>query len=112
MHILICMVKTHTSLSVDSWLLEESKKKKVNMSETLHWALLSKIGKAEEVEKSGAFPFDFCERSIPEHFKETLFGCAGIKARRCAKCNKIWFVNDIHREFTVCKECWEVKKKE
>ena len=58
------------------------------------------------------YPFELCERSIPEQFKTRLFGCVSIRARRCSECGLVYFVNDPNREFTICKSCWEKSKVE
>lgn len=97
------MNKTHTSLTIDPELLDIVKAKGINMSEVLETALLLRLNRVEN--KGKGFPFDYCERDISDHIKQSLF--PAIKARRCQKCGEVWFVNDLKGEFTLCRECWE-----
>ena len=103
------MNKTKVTISIDPYILDEAKKKNINISETTERALANKTNPAnipEEELTAQAYPFEICETSIPPHLKTVLFGCASIKARRCKKCDKIYFVNDLAGNFTICRNCF------
>lgn len=98
--------KAHLNVSIDSELIRIAKSKKVNISDVVEQALVKRVHKLQEVSEGGAYPFELCERKIPDHNKKTLWGTAGIRARRCQDCGLIWFVNDTVGEFTICRNCW------
>ena len=48
--------------------------------------------------------FDFEHKHIGEA-RKTIFINAAVRAKRCHKCEEIYFVNDMHNEFTICSHC-------
>ena len=48
--------------------------------------------------------FSFEEKNLGDA-KSILFINAAIRARRCQGCNEIYFVNDMHGEWTKCRRC-------
>jgi trehalose utilization protein len=104
-------MKTRTNISIDPELLVKAKEKNINISSVVEDALVERIDlvSRQVSNNKGLYPFELCEREIPDHLKKILFGCASIKARRCHECERVWFVNDAKGEFQICKECWSRK---
>jgi len=104
------MGKQHLNLSVESELIKEARFRQINISDILEQALMDRIDKLQKQKTEKQFPFEYCEETLTDHMRQSLFGTAAIKARRCHKCSKIWFVNDPNGEFTICRNCFEKDK--
>lgn len=102
-------MKTKISVTIDPYILEEAKKKNINISEVTERAVVNKINPAnieiKDIEKP-EYPFEICTETLPDHLKKVLFGMCAIKCKRCQKCGKVYFVNDLANEFTICKNCY------
>jgi len=108
-------MKSRVNISVDTFILEEAKKKNINISETCERAIVNKIDPANipaQEPKESDYPFEVCSKDLPETFKTRLFGMCGIKAKRCHQCDEIYFINDLAGEFTLCKNCFRNKPRE
>ena len=101
----MCM-KTRADISIEEDVKQEAREKGINMSQVAEEAIKQELGK-EDVKKSNGYPFELCERYIPEYYKKMVYGCIAIKARRCQGCDKIFFVNDPKNEFKLCRACWD-----
>lgn len=104
------MNKSKVTITIDPYILEEAKRMNLNISETTELALNRRLNPAnvELPKEKQAYPFEVCTDRLPEVFRDRIFGMCGIKAKRCSKCNRVFFVNDLHDEFRLCSSCAEL----
>lgn len=103
-------MKTRTNISIDPYLLEEARKKRINVSEVTEESIKKRLHPLAEADiEPKEYPFEICATEIDEHIRSILFACSAIKAKRCKSCGRIFFVNDLAGEFTICRDCFNKK---
>lgn len=102
------MTKAKTNITIEPFILDQAREKGLNVSAIAEDALKTKLNPAHvDLEKitRDEYPFEVCTEQLPDVFRDRLFGMCGIRVKRCQKCNKIFFVNDMHNEFFECLSC-------
>lgn len=105
------MSKKGISVSVDQYLHEQAKKRGINISDLLDRAIANKLDPSnvanikDKDPDPKEYPFEVCADVLPDNMNKRLFGMCGIKAKRCIKCQKVFFVNDLAGEFVTCTDC-------
>jgi len=99
------MVKKNVMTSIDDDLHEKAKMVQMNVSQVLEDAIRERLRIKEHNENVvlGRIEFDFEERDMKS--VTDVFAGVAIRARRCTKCARIWFVNDLQHQWKICKDC-------
>jgi hypothetical protein len=102
------MTKAKTNITIEPFILDQAREKGLNVSAIAEDALKTKLNPAHvdlETLTKDEYPFEICAEILPETFRTRLFGMCAIKCKRCQKCNKVFFVNDLNNDFVECLSC-------